>query len=60
MTTTQEHCPGFQAHKYLKVFKCSCPECDKEIEIFSDEIDKTHKCDGCGTAVDIAKCDLED
>ena len=40
--STPQHCPGFQNFKTLKAFECKCPNCGQEVEIFSDEFDKTH------------------
>ena len=57
--TTPKHCPGFEKFKHLSSFKCQCPECNQEIEIFSDEFDKTHVCDSCGKKVDFTQCSLE-
>ena len=57
MSTTPQHCPGFQPN--LKVFKCKCPDCGEEIEIFSDEFDKAHKCKQCGKEIDFTQCTLE-
>jgi len=51
--TTPKHCPGFEN------FKCQCPECGQEKEIFSDEFDKTHLCDSCGKKIDFTQCSLE-
>lgn len=59
MTTTPQHCPGFESFRNLKSFTCKCPECSAEIEIFSDEFDKTHKCKSCGKPVDFTQCKLE-
>ena len=39
-TTTPAHCPGFENFRKLSAFTCNCPECGKEIEIFSDEFDR--------------------
>ncbi len=50
------HCPGFEHLKDLKSFVCDCPKCGKEVEIFSDEYDRIHKCVGCGETIDFAKC----
>ncbi len=58
MSSTPQHCPGFEAHKDLKSFNCKCPKCDKEIEIFSDEFDKPHKCPGCKEPVDFTQCSI--
>lgn len=57
MATTPQQCPGFQQN--LKSFTCKCPGCDEEKEIFSDEFDKTHKCDSCGKEIDFTQCKLE-
>ena len=59
MESTPRHCPGFEANQSLQAFTCKCPECGKEIEIFSDEFDKPRKCKGCGKPVDFSKCTLE-
>lgn len=58
MTTTPQHCPGFEQFKHLKSFTCSCPECGEEIEIFSDEFDRPHKCKNCGKEIDFTQCTL--
>lgn len=58
MATTPQHCPGFEQFKNLKSFLCRCPECDEEIEIFSDEFDKPHTCPKCKKPVDFSKCSL--
>lgn len=47
-----EHCPGFESNKTLKEVKIKCPECGKEWEIFSDEVEKNVKCSACGAMVD--------
>lgn len=57
--TTPQHCPGFEQFKSLKSFKCKCPNCDEELEIFSDEFDKTHVCEKCKVKVDFTQCTLE-
>ena len=59
MATTPQHCPGFQNFKHLKVFKCKCPSCNAEVEIFSDEFDKPHKCKACGNDIDFTVCALD-
>ena len=46
--STPKSCPGWQKFKHLTSFECKCPECGKEIEIFSDEFDKAQRCTGCG------------
>lgn len=58
MTTTPMHCPGFEANKTLSAFTCNCPNCGKEIEIFSDEFDRPHTCKSCGKPVDFTKCEI--
>ncbi|SFN04464.1 hypothetical protein [Thermodesulforhabdus norvegica] len=58
MVNTPKHCPGFEQFKHLTSFMCKCPECGKEIEIFSDEADKPHNCPGCGKPVDFTRCSL--
>ena len=55
-SSTPQHCPGFEQFKNLSIFNCKCPECNSEIEIFSDEFDKSHTCIGCGKPVDFNKC----
>lgn len=57
--TTPKHCPGFENFRHLSSFKCRCPECGQEKEIFSDEFDKTHLCDSCGKKIDFTQCSLE-
>ena len=52
------HCPGFEQFKGLKSFVCKCPNCGKEVEIFSDEFDKKHTCKGCYQEIDFTKCAL--
>lgn len=42
------NCPGFEQFKHLQPFTCKCPNCGKEREIFSDEFDRKHICNGCG------------
>jgi uncharacterized protein (DUF983 family) len=57
--TTPQHCPGFEHHKHLKSFVCTCAHCGAEKEIFSDEFDKSHKCGGCGKEIDFSQCKLD-
>ena len=57
--STPQHCPGFQQFKDLKVFKCKCPSCGEEKEIFSDEFDKAHVCGSCGKEIDFTQCTLD-
>jgi rRNA maturation endonuclease Nob1 len=59
MTTTPQHCPGFEQFKSLKSFMCKCPNCSAEMEIFSDEFDKAHKCASCGKPVNFTECTPE-
>jgi len=59
MTTTPQHCPGFEQFKSLKSFVCNCPNCGQEKEIFSDEFDKTHVCKKCGQPIDFTQCKWE-
>ncbi|MDJ0784800.1 MAG: hypothetical protein QNJ22_22740 [Desulfosarcinaceae bacterium] len=59
MTSTPQHCPGFQNFKHLKSFICKCPECGEQKEIFSDEFDKTHTCSKCGKPIDFNQCTLD-
>ena len=37
----------------------NCPNCGKEIEIFSDEFDKKHRCKGCHQEIDFTQCKLQ-
>ncbi|MFW2367911.1 MAG: hypothetical protein ACN4GW_15955 [Desulforhopalus sp.] len=53
---TDTHCPGFEANKSLTEVKVKCPECGKELEIFSDEAEKNVKCSDCGAMLDPKKC----
>jgi len=57
--STPTHCPGFESFKNLKSFKCKCPESGWEKEIFSDEFDRTHRCDKCGEEIDFNQCTLD-
>jgi uncharacterized protein (DUF983 family) len=59
MPSTPQHCPGFTQFKHLKSFLCSCPNCGKQKEIFSDEFDRPHRCGGCGKEIDFKACTLE-
>ncbi|MEW6260844.1 MAG: hypothetical protein AB1547_13205 [Thermodesulfobacteriota bacterium] len=56
--STPQHCPGFEQFKHLKSFSCKCPQCQEEIEIFSDEFDKAHTCKKCGKEIDFSQCTL--
>ena len=55
---TPKACPGWERFKTLSSFECSCPECGKEMEIFSDEFDKEYICKGCHQKIDFTKCTL--
>jgi uncharacterized protein (DUF983 family) len=57
--TTPQHCPGFEHHKHLKSFICTCTHCGAQKEIFSDEFDKSHKCGSCGKEIDFSQCKLD-
>jgi hypothetical protein len=59
MSSTPQHCPGFQNFKDLKSFVCKCPECGEEKEIFSDEFDRPHTCRKCNSPIDFNQCKLE-
>jgi ribosomal protein S27E len=59
MTTTPQHCPGYESFKDLKSFVCKCNSCGEEKEIFSDEFKKAHKCVKCGTTIDFTSCSYE-
>lgn len=56
--STPQHCPGFEEFKHLKSFSCKCPQCQEEIEIFSDEFNKPHTCKKCGKEIDFSQCTL--
>ncbi len=58
MTDTQR-CPGKELNKTLQSYICKCPECGKENEIFSDELNKTQKCTACGVVLDTSQCTLD-
>ncbi len=53
---SDQHCPGFESNKTLGEVKVKCPDCGVEFEVFSDEVEKTVKCTGCGAAVDPKAC----
>ena len=57
--STPKHCPGFANFKTLSSFSCKCPNCGQEVEILSDEFDKTHICSGCKQEMDFTQCQLE-
>jgi len=58
-TSTPTHCPGFQGLRNLSSFICTCPECGKEKEIFSDEFNRSHTCSRCGKTIDFSRCTIE-
>ena len=55
---SDQHCPGFESNKSLAEVKVKCPECGKEFEVFSDEIEKKAKCPECGASVDAKTCQV--
>ncbi|MBS3754408.1 MAG: hypothetical protein KGY56_01755 [Desulfobacterales bacterium] len=59
VSSTPQHCPGFQQFKNLSAFTCKCPECGAENEIFSDEFDRPHKCTSCNVEIDFTQCSIE-
>ncbi len=58
MNNTPRSCPGWEQFKSLTSIECKCPECGKEIEIFSDEFDRAHTCKACGKPIDFTRCSL--
>lgn len=56
---SDQHCPGFESNKSLSEVKVKCPDCGQEKEIFSDEVGKQVKCDGCSSTFDSAACKVE-
>jgi len=56
--TEAQRCPGNELNKNLQTCICKCLVCDKENEIFSDELNKAQKCIACGVALDTNKCTL--
>jgi hypothetical protein len=59
MNTPSSHCPGFESFRDLKSFICKCHNCGMEMEIFSDEFDRQHKCKGCHEQLDFSKCEYQ-
>lgn len=59
MSDEQQHCPGFESNKSLSAVTVKCPDCGKEIEIFSDELTKQIKCSECGSLFDAAAGKVE-
>ena len=59
--STFNRCPGLEQLKNLESFTCKC-KCGALIEVFSDELEKKHKCARCGNEMDFSKmaaCELE-
>jgi len=56
--TTPQHCPGYEQFKHLSSFNCRCPNCSKEYEVFSDEVERKHTCKACGKEIDFTRCQL--
>jgi len=54
--STPKSCPGWEQLKNLSSFECKCPNCGKDMEIFSDEFDKEHSCPKCHMRIDFTKC----
>ena len=52
------HCPGFEANRELESYKCKCA-CGAELEIFSDEISRTHTCKSCGQEIEPTQCHFD-
>lgn len=59
ISSTPKHCPGFQQFKNLKTFMCKCNHCGAAKEIFSDEFDRPHTCQGCGQEFDFSQCAID-
>ncbi len=55
----EQHCPGFESNKSLAEIKIKCPECGRESEIFSDELEKKITCAGCKNTFNPAKCKVD-
>lgn len=53
---TDQHCPGFESNKQLKEMKVFCPACKADLELFTDEMDKTVKCPQCQKMFDPKAC----
>lgn len=56
---SNQHCPGFESNKSLDEIQTKCPDCGKEKELFSDEMDKKVTCAACGTTYNPAACKVE-
>ena len=59
ISSTPQHCPGFENLRNLKSFVCKCNNCGQTKEIFSDEFDRPHKCSNCGQEIDFSVCQIE-
>jgi hypothetical protein len=59
ISSTPQHCPGFDSLKSLKSFICRCNQCGEAKEIFSDEFNRPHTCGKCGTVIDFSQCTLD-
>ena len=53
---TDQHCPGFESNKTLNEVTVKCPDCGKEIAIFSDELTKKVKCPACNCMFEPKAC----
>ncbi len=51
--TDAQRCPGNELNKSLSTFDIQCA-CGSVKEIFSDELDKDHKCAACGENLDLS------
>lgn len=49
---TDQHCPGFESNKSLTSVNVTCPKCGKEVEVFSDEMEKSITCPECKVSFD--------
>jgi len=56
---SNQHCPGFESNKTLNEITIKCPDCGKEMEIFSDEANKEIKCSSCSSMIDPATCKVD-
>jgi endogenous inhibitor of DNA gyrase (YacG/DUF329 family) len=59
ISSTPQHCPGFEPFKNLKSFLCECNHCGNKVEIFSDEFDRPHTCGKCRNEIDFSQCTLD-
>ncbi|MFV0436818.1 MAG: hypothetical protein ACK5PS_05430 [Desulfopila sp.] len=58
-TMSNQHCPGFEANKTLSEVKVKCPDCAKEFDVFSDEMESKVKCPACGSRFDPKNCTVD-